>query len=107
VLNIISPTTDDIITANNNGTIYGVAYDTRTTAALGAGVDRVEAYLDGERGIAGSQFLGDATITGNTWSVAWEPTKYNHVTHHVLFVYARSAVTGEERLLTEEINISH
>jgi hypothetical protein len=107
VLKIISPTSDDLIVANSNGIITGVAYDTRTTAELGTGVDRVQAYLDGPRGTAGSQFLGDATFNGTNWTIMWEPSRYNHVQHHILWVYAHSNVTGEEALVQQEINISH
>lgn len=106
VLKIISPSSSDVVVATNNGTIYGVAYDTRTTAELGVGVDRVQVYLDNPRGQAGSQALGDATFSGDNWSLAWQPTRYNHVQHHILYVYAHSAVTGEELLLTQEINLS-
>ncbi len=106
VLKVISPTTSDVIVSNNNGAIYGVAYDTRTRPELGIGVDRVQAYLDGPRGQAGSQFLGDATFNGDNWSIPWQPTRYNGVRHHNLWVYARSSVTGEEVLLQEEINLS-
>ena len=107
VLKIISPTPDDLIVANSNGTITGVAYDTRTTAELGTGVDRVQAYLDGPRGTAGSQFLGDATFNGTNWTILWAPTRYNRVSHHILWVYAHSSVTGEEALVQQEINIGH
>jgi len=106
VLRVISPTTSDIIPSNNNGTIYGVAYDTRTRPELGIGVDRVSAYLDGPRGTAGSQFLGDATFNGDNWSIPWQPTRFNTVRHHILWIYARSSVTGEETLLQQEINLS-
>jgi hypothetical protein len=107
VLKIVSPSPDDLIVANNNGTISGIAYDTRTRADLGVGVDRVQAYLDGPRGTTGSQALGDATFNGNQWSISWQPTRYNHVSHHILWVYARSSVTGEEALVQQEINIGH
>jgi hypothetical protein len=107
VLRIISPTPDDLIVANENGIITGVAYDTRTTAELGTGVDRVQAYLDGPRGTAGSQFLGDATFNGTNWTIMWKPTHYNRVSHHILWVYAHSNVTGEEALVQQEINIAH
>lgn len=106
VLRLISPTSDDVVPSNNNGTIFGVAYDTRTRPELGIGVDRVSAYLDGPRGEPGSQSLGDATFNGSDWSITWEPTRFNHVRHHILWVYARSSVTGEEVLLQEEINLS-
>jgi hypothetical protein len=106
VLKIISPTTSDIVPSNNNGTIYGVAYDTRTRPELGIGVDKVSAYLDGPRGTAGSQFLGDATFNGTNWSIPWEPTRFNTVRHHILWVYAHSLVTGEEVVIQQEINLS-
>ena len=107
VLKIVSPTSDDLIVANNNGTITGLAYDTRTRAELGIGVDHVSAYLDGPAGQAGSQFLGDATFNGDTWTITWQPTHFNHVQHHILWVYAHSNVTGEQALVQEEINIAH
>ena len=68
--------------------------------------NRVQVYLDAQRDQPGSQFLGDAVINGSEWSLHWEPTKWNTVKHHVMFVYARSAVTGEERLVVLEIDIS-
>ena len=107
VLRIISPTSDDIVPSNNNGVIFGVAYDTRTRAELGSGVNRVQVYLDGPRGQAGSQTLGDATLNGSDWSLNWEPTRFNKVPHHILWVYARSAVTGEEALVQQDITLSH
>jgi hypothetical protein len=107
VLSINSPGPNEDVLANKNGVINGVAYDTRTRAELAGGVDRVQVYLDGPRGVAGSQFLGEASGFTQTWSLSWEPTRYDTVRHHVLFVYARSAVTGEERLMNQEFNIVH
>lgn len=107
VLTIEVPGADENVVANNDGHIRVVAYDTRTRAELGVGVDRVQVYLDGPRDTVGSQTLGTATQTDNTWSLAWEPTRYDHVAHHNLWVYARSSVTGEERLANQEINIVH
>ncbi|MGI9149213.1 MAG: hypothetical protein ACR2IK_22135 [Chloroflexota bacterium] len=105
VLTIIAPGVGEDVLANHNGTIRGVAYDTRTRSELGVGVDRVQVYLDGPRGVPDSQTLGTATQLDNTWSLAWEPTRFDHVRHHILFVYARSSVTGEERLVNLEVNI--
>jgi hypothetical protein len=105
VLQVISPGPGDKVLANRNGVIYGVAYDTRTRADLGVGVDRVQLYLDGARGTAGSENLGTATQTGNTWSLAWQPTQFDHVRQHHLWVYAHSTVTGEERLLNLDVEI--
>jgi len=106
VVKIISPTPDDVVSSNNNGTIFGTAYDTRTRQDLGSGVDRVQVYLDGPRGQTGSQTLGDAVLSGANWTLAWEPTKYNSVRHHILYVYAHSAVTGEELLVNQEVTLS-
>jgi hypothetical protein len=105
VLTIISPSISDTVLANNNGTIRGVAYDTRTRAELGVGVDWVRVYLDGPPDVAGSQTLGTAVQTNTTWALAWEPTKFDHVRHHIFYVYAHSSVTGEVRLLNQEVNI--
>jgi hypothetical protein len=106
VVSITSPGPNEEVAGTNDGTVFGVAYDTRTRAELGAGVDRIQVYLDAERDLPGSQSLGETVPTSSTWAVHWEPTKFNSFRHHVMFVYARSAVTGEERLLTQEINIA-
>ena len=108
VLIINAPGVGEDVQANKNGILNGVAYDTRTRPELGTGVDRVQAYLDGPRGQPGSQFLGEATGFSTTWNINWEPTRYDSgERHHVLWVYARSAVTGEEIVQTREINIVH
>ncbi|MBV9324897.1 MAG: hypothetical protein JO352_14035 [Chloroflexi bacterium] len=106
VLRVISPTSSDVIPPNSGQAIFGVAYDTRTRPELGTGVDRVSAYLDGPRGTAGSQNLGNATFNGTTWSITWDPGRWSSVKHRNLWVYAHSAVTGEEVLFQEEIHFS-
>jgi hypothetical protein len=103
VLKIISPTPDDLVLPNNNGTINGIAYDTRTRAELGVGIDRVSLYLNGARGTAGSHSLGDAVQNGPNWTLAWEPTNFDSVQHNILWVYAHSSVTGEEVLLQQDL----
>ncbi len=105
MLQILQPPNLGNVNGNYNGTIYGIAYDTRTRAELGTGVDRVQVFMDGERGVAGTQYIGDAKLNGTNWSLDWAPTKFNHVAHHILWVYARSNVTGEEKLVQEEIYI--
>ena len=108
VLTINTPGVNEDVLANNNGTVNGSAYDTRTRPELGTGVDRVQAYLDAPRGQAGSHFLGEATGFQTTWSIGWQPTKFDSgERHHVMWVYARSAVTGEEVVQTREFNITH
>lgn len=103
---IQAPMPGEIIPGTNNATIRGTAVDTRTRAELGSGVNRVQVYLDAKRGVAGSQFIGEANISGSTWALNWQPTKYNSERHHVMYVYARSAVTGEELITSQEININ-
>jgi hypothetical protein len=106
VLNVISPTSGDRVLANKSGIIHGVAYDTRTRPELGVGVGLVQAFLDGPRGTAGSQHLGDAVpASDTTWSIAWEPTRFDSVKHHILFIYAHSNVTGEDLLVNQEIDL--
>jgi hypothetical protein len=106
VLTVSEPSPSLEVPGTNDGLVRGLAYDTRTRPELGSGVNRVQVYLDAQRDLPGSQFLGDAVINGSEWSLHWEPTKWNTVKHHVMFVYARSAVTGEERLVTVEFDIS-
>jgi hypothetical protein len=106
VLIVQQPEHGGKVIGNKNGTIFGIAYDTRTRAELGVGVDRIQGYLDGERGVAGSQFIGEVVPSATTWSLAWEPTKWNSVSHHFLWVYGRSSVTGEEKLVQREIFIT-
>jgi hypothetical protein len=106
VLSLLVPGADEEVVGNRNGTVRGVAYDTRTRAELGVGVDRVQVYIDAERDHVGSQFIGEVVPTATTWSMSWEPTRWNSIRHHVMFVYARSTVTGEERLVTREFSIA-
>jgi hypothetical protein len=106
-IRLLVPGHDDIDPPVTEWQIRGTAYDTRTTAQQGVGVDRVQVYLDGEHGVAGSQFLGEAYPDAQTlWSVTFALTRYDRVPQHFLYVYARSAVTGGERLITQEFTIS-
>lgn len=105
---------------NKEYTIAGYALD--RNAALnqgvqGTGVDRVELYLDGDR--SSGHFIGDAQLAYNDvdaasygsrfavagWRFPFSPTTYkNNV--HVLYAYARSAVTGRETLATVGFEIT-
>jgi len=105
ILKVITPANGDDVVDKHDSVLNGVGYDTRTRAELGTGVDRVQAYIDGPRGVPGSVFLGEANWSGVTWSLIWNPAAYDRVRHHILYVYGRSNVTGEERLVTLEINI--
>jgi hypothetical protein len=108
VINVIAPGPNESIVNTGDYVIRGAAYDTRTSANTGVGVDRVQVYLDGLRGVAGSHSLGEAYPDAQTlWSVTFHPTQFDKVVHHWMYVYARSAVTGEEQILAREFNIVH
>jgi hypothetical protein len=106
VVTVIAPGDKESITNTGDYVIRGTAYDTRTSLNTGVGVDRVQVYLDGFRGVAGSQALGEAYPDAQTlWAITFHPTQYDRVAHHWLYIYARSAVTGEETILAREFNI--
>jgi hypothetical protein len=84
--------------------IQGVAFD--PVATTGIGVDRVSVFLDDRD--TGGLHLGDATL-GAPNVMTTEPAQFASAgwalttpalkgagDQHILFVYARSAVTGEE-----------
>jgi hypothetical protein len=93
--------------------MQGVAYD--ASATTGAGVDRVSVFLDNRD--EGGMFLGDATL-GAPNTITLEPAHiadagWTLVTPalkgvgdgHSLFVYARSAVTGDETIVKIPVTI--
>jgi len=102
---ILVPAENELIQAVNEYIIRGTAYDTRTHAELGVGVDRVQVYLDGARGTTGSQFLGNANLVGDEWSLTFSPTQWDSFRHHNLWVYVHSLVTGEELLVQRGFDI--
>jgi hypothetical protein len=102
---ILVPAENELVLATSNATARGTTYDTRTHAELGVGVDRVQVYLDGLRGVAGSHFLGDAKLVDNQWSLDWSPTNWDSFRHHNMYVYFRSAVTGEELVVQRQFDI--
>jgi hypothetical protein len=106
VARILVPTENELILPTNLYTIRGTAYDTRTRPELGVGVDRVQVYLDGKRGTAGSHFLGEARPADDTtWSLDFAPTNWDSFRHHNMYVYFRSTVTGEELLVQRQFDI--
>jgi hypothetical protein len=87
--------------------IEGVAFD--PTATTGTGVDRVSVFLDNRD--TGGLHLGDATLGGVNF-LASEPAQFATAgwmlttvpvkgagDGHTLFVYARSAVSGDETVM--------
>ncbi len=105
VATVTQPTADQPIASTRNFTLRGTAYD--TSASSGSGVDRVEVYLDGTRGSGNAHALGDATLDGTNWSLDFSPQQWttSAVEHRRLFVYARSAVTGQEQVTTSDFLI--
>ena len=94
-------------------TIQGVAYDPAATE--GIGVDRVSVFLD-DRDMGG-MFLGDAKLAQPTFmptegaqfpNAGWmllTPTLKGTGDGHMLYVYAHSAVTGDETVLRIPVTI--
>ena len=77
--------------------MQGQAFD--RAAATGSGVDRVSIFLDDRD--AGGQHIGDATLgqPGQTgFTVTADLSRSNG--GHTLFIYARSAVSGHEAVVS-------
>ena len=95
-------------TSSPNGgsyTISGTAVDPAETRATGAGIDRIEVYLNGNRGDPHAAFLGTATLTGNNWSLTFSPNRYLWG-HTELVAYVHSRLTGDETLVVQTVTIS-
>jgi hypothetical protein len=77
--------------------MQGQAFDRAATS--GNGVDRVSAFVDDRE--AGGQFVGDAVL-GQAAIDAFTLTAdlSRAFGKHTLFVYARSAVTGHETVVS-------
>jgi hypothetical protein len=105
VATVTQPTADQPIASTRNYTLRGTAYD--TSASSGSGVDRVEVYLDGTRGSDSAHALGQAALDGTNWSLDFSPQQWatSAVEHRRLFVYAHSAVSGQEQLTTSDFYI--
>jgi hypothetical protein len=92
-------------------TMDGWAYDRNASTAQGSGIDRVQVYLDGERGASNAKLVGTATLNQaapkaqaidqrwaqSGWRLVFNPTQYASEEHNV-YVYARSSVTGAETM---------
>ncbi len=93
-------------------TAKGYALDPLAGVSQGTGIDRVQVYLDEQRGTDGSTYIGDAEFGGSTptiagqygdrfmesgWHIDFKPSDFKAGNHH-LYVYARSSLTGKETL---------
>jgi len=109
---VANPNEGDMVTPGAL-VIAGAAYD--PTATEGVGVDRVSVFL-GDRD-SGGMYLGDATLGQSSMlptpaaqfaTAGWTlttPALKGAGDQHDLFVYARSAVTGDETVVTIPITI--
>ena len=85
--------------------MQGEAFD--PVATTGSGVDRVSVFLDNRD--EGGMFLGDATLaapTSDGWTLL-TPVLKGVGDGHSLFVYARSAVTGDETVVKIPVTIGN
>jgi len=97
---------EQVLTQRGDYVATGSAYDPQASRYVGSGIDRVEVYLDGERGATGGFSLGVATISGTDWSLSFTPVHYVPPNHSILYVYAHSKITGKETLATREFYIN-
>lgn len=111
-LEVANPAAGDMITPGAL-VIQGVAFD--PTATTGTGVDRVSVFLDDRDG--GGFFLGDATL-GVPNVMGSQPAQFANAgwtlltpalkgtgDSHMLCVYARSSVTGQESEMEIPVSI--
>ena len=109
---VANPSPGDTLTPGKM-TIEGIAFD--PIATEGVGIDRVSVFMDSRD--SGGMFLGDATL-GKPNFVSAEPAQFAHAgwmlttpalkgtgDGHELFVYARSAVTGDETVLQIPVTV--
>jgi len=97
VVTITTPKENENVKANGSSTytIQGTAVDPATG---GAGIDRVEIWINGE--MNDGQDLGQATLNSDgSWSLSFTPTNFAS-THTNIYVYAHSKTTGKT---TEQI----
>lgn len=111
-LEVANPSAGDMLTPGSL-MIQGVAFD--AAASTGAGIDRVSVFLDDRDG--GGQHLGDATL-GMPNIMSGQPAQFADAgwmlvtpalkgtgDGHMLCVYARSSVTGQETEMEIPISI--
>ena len=104
-VSINRPSAEENIPATKTSyAISGSAADPQAGAG-NSGIDQVTVYLNGPRGDGRAAFLGNATITGTDWSLTFAPNLYQWGPTSI-YVYAHSAITGQESQKTEFISIS-
>ena len=121
-LNIETPTSLATVHSNAPYMVSGFAFDPHARPDQGTGIDRVQVYLNGDRG--SGIYVGDATLgsfdkyavtsgaqfANAGWQLQFQPNSWMDIqTDNQLLpltVYARSSVTGLEAQLHTTIIIS-
>jgi hypothetical protein len=103
---LFSPRPGDLLTPGNY-VVQGQAVD--TAASTAPSVDRVQVFWDQSRD-NGGLFLGGAdSLSGNAFKLTAQIPKQTpgatETGTHTLFVYARSALSGQEQVLTVSVQL--
>jgi hypothetical protein len=103
VLSVANPQPGDLV-PRGRYVIQGEAYD--RAAPSGSGVDRVSVFVDNRD--AGGTHVGDAVLgqpAANAFTVTADLSRTSG--GHTLFVYAHSAVSGQEAIVSFPVVIGH
>ena len=94
--------------------VQGKAFDPAASIDQASGIDRVQVFLeDRDRG---GQYLGDARLgainpaaePGSQFALAgWDIVVMLPSGAHILFIYARSSVTGKESIVSIPVRVGH
>ncbi|MBV9542774.1 MAG: hypothetical protein JOY61_00150 [Chloroflexi bacterium] len=120
IVGIEKPKDGEQVPTRSSYDIIGYALDKAAApnqGVAGSGVDRVQVYVDNERDNGGT-YLGDATLgysdsaaaafgpqfTSAGWRLTFKPTNF-HANSHLIYAYARSAVSGKEDLAVRYFSI--
>jgi hypothetical protein len=101
VLSVGNPQPGDLV-PRGRLVMQGVAFD--RSAPQGSGIDKVSVFLDDRE--AGGQHLGDATLGQPNAAGFTINADFSRASgKHMLFVYARSSITGREAVLSFPISV--
>jgi hypothetical protein len=103
-IQVTDPTPNALLATDGDFVIHVTSLDRNAGPDEVPGVDRVELYLDAERGYPGARLLGQAQLgpagggdqsRANQWELSVRPVEFDGGSH-LLIVYARSTITGIE-----------
>jgi hypothetical protein len=104
---LFSPRPGDMLTPGNY-VVQGQAVDTAAPSA--PSVDRVQVFWDSSRDNGGLFLGGTDSVSGNGFKLIAQIPKQipngNESGTHTLFVYARSALTGQEQVMTLSVQLT-